>query len=261
MKNLVKLTSIVAVAIFAAAQAHATLLGSDTFTYANGDLQTVSAGAWTNYSGTTALNVTNIAGNGLANPTGANSKDDGLILGTPGASNGVTYASFDVIFNSWPTGLGAYFAHFKDDTTSNFRSRIMVTNDSGSVRIGIANSASTSTNAGVAFWASTLALGTTNKIVIRLDQSSGSDVSTLWINPTLETDLSITAADAVTAGPAQIPITQFALRQSNASQGNNYVDNLLVGTSFADVVVPEPSTVLLVSAGMLGLFMIRRRRA
>lgn len=245
----------VAVMALAATQARATVLVGETFTYSDGALTNVSGNAWVGFSGnTTQLNVSN----GQAVVSGGLTQDVGINLATPGASNGVIYAAFDVNFTSWPTGAGAYFAVFKDNTTSHFRARVMVTNDSGSVRIGIANASSPSSAAGVAFEATTLSLGTTYRVVVRYDQSGTAPVATLWVNPTLESDPSVSASDVVGA-PIFIPITQFALRQSNAQQGIVTVDNLLIATSLA-APIPEPSTIALVGAGMLGLFALRRCR-
>jgi hypothetical protein len=103
-------------------------------------------------------------------------------------------------------------------------------------------------------------LGTTYKVVIKLDSNVGANGSgTLWLNPTQETDPSVTATDKSYIDPWQ----DFALRQASTSQGAGVetVDNLLVGTTFADVVaVPEPSTVVLVGAGLIGMLFLRRRR-
>ena len=57
-----------------------------------------------------------------------------------------------------------------------------------------------------------------------------------------------------------ISIQAFALRQSNATQGQAFVDDLLVFTEFADCI-PEPSSMVLVGAGLLGLLAMRRRRS
>src|SRR5436309_4040631 len=120
MKTLVKLSSVVAVAIFAVVQAHATLLTNDTFTYANGDLNVVSGGIWSNFSGATALNVTNLNGNGLAFVTGVNSKDDQLRFDGSHQSD-ILFVSFDWIPTATAGSVGgAYFSLFKDDSTFNF---------------------------------------------------------------------------------------------------------------------------------------------
>jgi len=121
------------VAIFAAAQARAAVLAGDTFTYADGDLQTVSAGVWSNFSGTTPLNVTNIAGNGWASMVSANSKDDQLIFGGT-HTNDVLYAGFDLMVLTQNAGVGTYFSLFKDSSTGTLLSRVYLTNDGTSVR-------------------------------------------------------------------------------------------------------------------------------
>lgn len=234
MRRLARFVAVMAVMALGATKADAQILLAETFTYPDGALTNVSAGGsitWTAFSGsgTAPLNVTN----GQAITSGRLSQDVGATLPTPGASNGVIAASFDVNIASWPTGAGAYFAMFKDDTTSHFRARVMVTNDSGSVRIGIANAASATAAAGVAFEATTLSFGTTYKIVIRYDQSGAAPVATLWVNPMSPTDPSVSASDVV-GTPRFIPITQFALRQSNSQQGIATVDNLLIEPGFCN---------------------------
>jgi hypothetical protein len=252
MKKLFKITGILAVAILAAAQAHAALLASDTFTYSDGDLTTVSGGTWTIFSGTTALNVTNIAGNGWASIATTRSEDEQLTFGGT-HTNDVLYAGFDLRIDTQvaSTGIG-YFGLFKDSSTGNLFDRVVLTNDGASVRIGIENQ-----NGVPPIFFGLLTLGATNHIVVRYDQT-GTSVATLWVNPTLETDSSVSATDLAPVQHANI--IAFGLRQGANQQGNELVDNLLVGTSFADVV-PEPSTVALVGAGLLGLLTMRRRRS
>ncbi len=263
MKTIVRLGLGVtaAVSLLAWTQARASLLGLDTFSYPDGDIPlTAVPGGWTNYSGTTSLLITNIAGNGWANPMGTRSHDDGLILTSPVASNGIAFAGLDLVVLSWSASQSAYIVHFKDDGTFNFRARLMITNDSGNVRLGIANAASAATNAGIGWWPTTLSIGSTNRVVIEYDQSGVLPVATLWINPISQGSPSVSASDTIPS-PVFVPITQFAILQSNSSQGNALVDNLIVGTTFSDVVViPEPSTVLLVGAGLLGLVTLRRHR-
>jgi hypothetical protein len=241
-------------------KASATQLVNEQFNYSDGDLTVVSGGAWTSFSGSTPLNV--VSGQAVVNQT--NSADDQISLGGTYGTGTVLYASFDVNFSALPAGPSSYFALFKDSTTSDFGARVWVTTNGvttpGDIRIGIANSASQPTNAGVAFIATDLSLGTTYKVVIKLDSNVGANGSgTLWLNPTQETDPSVTATDKSYIDPWQ----DFALRQASTSQGAGVetVDNLLVGTTFADVVaVPEPSTVVLVGAGLIGMLFLRRRR-
>jgi hypothetical protein len=55
---------------------------------------------------------------------------------------------------------------------------------------------------------------------------------------------------------ARIDAIQFEIRGTN----NNWIDELRIGTTYADVV-PEPHTVVLVAAGLAGLTAAGRRRA
>jgi hypothetical protein len=79
----------------------------------------------------------------------------------------------------------------------------------------------------------------------------------LWISPILETDPGITATDTVATTPT---FNRFALRQpSTDTMGDFSIDNLIVTTTFAEVV-PEPvmTLFLLISTGAL---LTRRRRS
>jgi hypothetical protein len=101
-------------------------------------------------------------------------------------------------------------------------------------------------------------LGSTYKVVLRIDNAAGG-AATAWLNPSIESDPSFTPTDTKFIDPWQT----FAFRQttSGGTATTELIDNLMVGTTFGDVVVPEPSTVLLVAMGMLGLFAARRRRS
>jgi hypothetical protein len=250
--NVVKAMVGVGLLAFAAGRANATLLVNEQFNYADGALTNVSGGVWTAFSGalTSPLNVSG----GQAVLTDANAQDCGISLG--GAhSNDVLYGSFDVNFSVAPHGTGTYIAMFKNSATF-YDPRIWATNNAGNVTLGIANAAGAPV-----LLATDIALGTTHKIVFKVDQTGANMVSTLWVDPALESSTSCVATDLVVSGTA---LVQFALRQATASvgAGTETVDNILIGTTFADVVpVPEPSTMMLVGAGLTGMFFIRRRRA
>ena len=84
----------------------------------------------------------------------------------------------------------------------------------------------------------------TNYIVVtRLVLSNG--ISTLWINPTNETDPSVTADDPVTN---LVAAAAYAFRQ-NSSEGIMQVDDLAVGTTFNSVVGVSPIPLFIQLAG------------
>jgi len=210
--------------------ARAALVLDEPFGYADGPLTTVSSGSWSNHSGT-ALQV-EVAG-GKVNLSQSETED--VARGLAGAPyNGPTlYASFVLNFSALPlSGAGTYFAHFKDDGISNFRCRVFATSTgaaSGMFRVGVANASGTAV-----IIPKDLTLGTDYTLVMRYN--SGTGASTVWINPGSEAAASDRAdgTDTVTA----VGITTFALRQSNAGGGMGVLtlDDLKVGTAFADVV-------------------------
>jgi hypothetical protein len=244
---------ILALLAFVSWNASATLLFSDNFnTYADGSLTTVSGGIWANHSGT--LGQVDVQ-SGAVNLTATESEDvNALITGGPYTS-GLLYYSLTVNFSVLPAGAGNYFAHFKDATTG-FRARLFATTvgaTPGFYRLAI-NNGSTPISA---TFGTDLALGSSYQAVVRYDAFAVA--TTLWVDPTLETDPSVTATDGVTG----IGVSAIALRQSRTTgpvdMGTLTADNVLVATSFAEVV-PEPSSIMLVSlGGLLGLFRLRRK--
>jgi endonuclease/exonuclease/phosphatase family metal-dependent hydrolase len=153
----------------------------------------------------------------------------------PATTNGLLYARFTVNFATIPSGAGAYFAHFKDATASGFRAKIFATTNgvpTGFFRIGIANAA----NSGFGTVGANLSLSTDYLLVVRYAPSNAT--STLWLNPTDESDPGLTAVDSATT----LSITSFALRESLSGgdgMGTLFLDDLQVGTSFSDVVPPS----------------------
>ncbi len=210
-------------------RAGATIILQESFTYGYGPLTNVSAGKWVMHSGSAATPGFNVA-SGLAQISASLADDvNAALTNSPYASSsstGALYAAFDVNFSSLPTSGGAYFAHFKDNSTG-FRARIFANltgATAGSFRIGIANNSGTATNI-----LTDLSLNTTYRIVIRHILATG--VSTIWLSPSSELSTGSTGNDA----PGIITVTSFALRQA-AGEGILTVDNLVVGTTFADVV-------------------------
>lgn len=259
MKKLVKFTGILAVAILAAAQAHATLLASDTFSYSDGNLAGNSPGgitgtnAWATFSGSgTDISVSG----GRAVVNSANSPDDGLAFGGT-HTNDILYGSAVIDFTTLPTTTGAYVAMFRQDGSTFYVGKLWAQAfGDGGVKLGV----SASSNLVSATWATSLSLNTDYNIAWKIDQSVSNAVMSLWVNPVDESSTSISSGALFDDHSTfHDNLNSFALRQ-NSGGGVYQIDNLLIGTTFADVV-PEPSTVALVGAGLIGMLAMRRRRS
>ncbi len=250
-----KIILTIAALVMAATVAPASTILNDNFSYADGSLTNVSGGKWSNHSGTVGQ-VDVVTGRLFL--TEAESEDvNALLTGQPyTAAGGATlYSSFTINFSALPSGTGAYFAHFKDPTTG-FRGRVFASTTNAapnSFRLGIGNSSNASATSGQL--AGDLSLNTTYTVVTRYNLGTG--LSTIWLNPLSESSPSATASDA----PGPIDITAYAFRQSLATgngMGSLFVDDLKIGTSFADVApIPEPAIYGLLGLGMAA-FLARR---
>jgi endonuclease/exonuclease/phosphatase family metal-dependent hydrolase len=229
-----KIAFCIATFLLSATLAGAALLLNDTFSYPDGPLVTAAGSPWTTYSGTTGQ-VKVISGRIFLSK--ANTEDvQATLAGQPyaPASNAILYVSFKVNYTNLPSSAGSYFAEFKDGGTG-FRARIFAQTAgaaSGAFRIGIANAG----NSPSAVFNADLQTNTDYTIVSRLDVSNV--VSTLWLNPTAETNASVTVTDSASAAT----ITSFGFREDGSSGtiGIFFVDDLRVGTTFSDVVTNAP---------------------
>ena len=226
-----KVAFCIATFLLSATLSGAALLLNDSFSYPDGPLVTVSGGVWVHHSGSVSGQVAVVSGRVLLNE--ANAEDvNALLAGQPYPSSGTTnvfYASFTVKFTSLPGGGGTYFAHFKNSSTT-FRARIWALTSGAALdrfRLGIS---STDASAVGATNTMDLHLNTDYTVVTRLVNSNSVTVSTLWINPTAESDSSISITESMSA----FTVVSYALRE-NTGEGALNLDNLRVGTSFADV--------------------------
>jgi endonuclease/exonuclease/phosphatase family metal-dependent hydrolase len=208
----------------------AALLLNDSFSYPDGPLVTVSGGVWAHHSGSAGEVMVS---SGRVFLSEANTEDvNASLAGQPYPASGTTnvfYASFTVKFTSLPSSGGTYFAHFKNSSTT-YRARIWALTSGAALdrfRLGIssANSSAASATSTV-----DLRLNTDYIVVTRLVNSNAVTVSQLWINPTAESDSSI----SITENASAFTVVSYALRE-NTGEGALNIDNLRVGTSFADV--------------------------
>jgi hypothetical protein len=223
----------IAVCAFGFGSANAAEIMHDNFNYADGSL--VPNGGWANHSGTPGDLL--VASGKVVVEHGLPSEDANVAF-TAVAGNIYYGIDFSVTAAGPITGTDhEYFAHFKDDTTFNFAARldVVVPSGGGDYSVGIASDESTAD----ATWATDLTFGVTYRAVVRYDQDA--NIAELWIDAALETDTSILGEDR--ADPGDV-VSSFALRQSDSDLNETVlVDNLCVGTTFADVVAPCTDTV------------------
>ncbi len=226
-------------------QAAAGIIAFDNFDYTDGSL--VPNGGWETHSGNAGDLV--ISGGQATVQHGAPSEDAHLSFAS---LVGDIFYGLDFTVNAASAIIGSdneYFAHFKD-AGSNFAARLDVVSapGGGDYSLGLATDSSVADST----WAMDLFFGATYRAIVKYDQIVNQAL--LWIDATVSTDIFI-AGDHI-AGPAG-QISQFALRQSDSNLNESIrVDNLVIGTSFNDVVspysttVPAPSTLLLLLVGL-----------
>ncbi len=239
--------------IFSATQVSAAIIASDNFDYPDGSL--VPNGGWANHSGTAG--DLQIVGGQAVIQHGTPSEDANLAF--TGVAGDI-YFGLDFTVNASGQISGTdneYFAHFKDDGFG-FAARldIVAGNSGGDFSVGIASNDSTAD----AVWGTDLDFGVTYRAVVKYDQVT--NIAQLWINALFSTDISITGDDQSDPGNT---ITQFALRQSDSDLNETItVDNLIIGTTFEDVVVaapvPVPAAIWLFASAM-GLLGWKGRKA
>jgi hypothetical protein len=267
MNTIFRHSLLATLALAGATATHAQLL-TDSFSYSNGDITTVSSGNWVAYSaGTTKLNVSNGAAIINQSDTTGNKEDVSRAIGTTFSTtaNTVAYVGFDATWSALPSNSnGSYFAVFSASplNTSTFFGRIGADLDgaaSGKFRITVANANWSTGN--TAEFQQDLSLNTTYHVVVRYDLVAKQ--TTLWVNPASSASTSVTATDTVAN---QVDITAFNLRQGVSSTtgapGVIAIDNLAIGTDFNGVnPVPEPGAYAALFAGGLATFALLRRRA
>lgn len=211
----------------------AKILFRESFDYERGALVEVSAGTWTRHSGNTN-EVGAIEGQGILKQ--AYSEDVSAEIGeAPFASDSgrVLYLHFRFTFTALPRTAGSYFIHFKGGNT--FRGRVFLSpipETEDRFQIGVANG----DNAPSALFPTSLSIDTPYTAVLRYAVSEAR--STLWLDPSTESDASVTASDAASV----IGISDLALREATG-MGSVSVDDIRViaqQTPVAFTTTPNP---------------------
>ena len=249
MKKSLLSIAIVTVLVASSGAVFGQVLTSDNFNYVGA----LTDNGWTAHSGVGNKVVMADGAIATLEQSGGSGEDVNRSFAPQGAADR-TYAGFDLRVDtadlSELDGSGLYLAHFKNDAF-NFRGRTGVVQPPAGRGWGLAINGDSSNLGAGATWPSDLRFDTWYRVVISWDAGTGE--AELWLNPTIETDPSITH----TGGNSGDLIEAFALRQSNDYTGFQGIDNVFVGHTFGDVVVPEPASLMLL--GLAGLALLRRR--
>jgi hypothetical protein len=208
---------------------------ADSFFYDDGSVVTNSFFTWNTHSaGVGQTGQTQVAQAKLL-LSGSQSEDiHAFLTNSPyvPADGWILYARFTVNFSARPSSAaGDYFAHFRN-TGISFGGRVFAATSgaaAGRFRLGIANNAGSPS----AVLPVDLDTNVTYTVITRYNVATGQ--STLWVNPSAESDSGATATDA--AFP--FDVWTYAFRQSGGI-GSMAIDDLAIGTSFSDVAAGLP---------------------
>lgn len=246
--------------LLATANLHATTLFSDSFTYPNGNLG--GQGGWITNNGTTfPIQVT--GGKALLTPTGLDmnaplSSPLSLVAGTS------FYIGATLNFSAAQAG-GDYFLNWSTATGSSILiSRLHARSSGGGFQLGYLE---TSGSGGSLNYGSTvLNFNQDYRVVVAYNVVAGTvnDTANVYVDPidyAVESNNTAYLTDIWTSTTAEsVTVGSINLRQgATANAPTLSVDNLVVATTFGEMVVPEPSSAALVALGVMALGVIRRR--
>lgn len=252
-----------AICLSTAGPASAVVLASDNFNYPEGTFVTDAwnggtgwNGAWRDSSGTATYDPA-IGADGRLHTESASTGDrhKGAIRTLSNsydvASNGPLWGSVSMsVTNVGETGQYAWLS-FVNGTTEQYRfGRYENSNTNWGLQIG---------NAAVNFVGgttpgSTVVIGEAVRLLFQMEFVDGNTIYNLWVNPAGSTEGDLGTPDA-TITSAGSPVFDGIRLQSRASAT---FDDVILGTTFADVI-PEPSSMMLGVLGS-GLLLIRKRR-
>jgi hypothetical protein len=213
------------------ATTNAQLIYADSFNYPDGQIDNTPGSPWVmNYTPSNQMSV--ISGRAFLSATNQESVRYNF---TNSYNDGALYARMVVNASTLPSGIGNFFACFRQSSTDSLWARIWMIPSSGalgSYRFAV------SVGGGTAMVAIDRDLypGTNYTLVVRYAVSN--NYSTLWLNPTDESDTNNIAQDLRFFGV--VPMQHFALVEAfpgNPGEiGNLTVDDVRIGRSFMEVL-------------------------
>lgn len=233
---------------------------------------TISSGASLTYAGLPSLGGLGVLSTGIP----SSNRDRGIAIATDLASLanwsdlGSLYVSYLLRIDEGPTGNPRLLSAYRDSTGGGGgftpSGGLFVGTD---LKLGVAKVA----NNDIAWTPDSLTSGQVYLVVWRYRYVDGADNDelALWVNPPAGSfgapESSVPAPTVVTTtGTDDVGINSFHFTVRSTGQpqyngGGTYaLDELRVGTTWASVVVPEPSAAALLGLGLLGLWQLRRFR-
>jgi hypothetical protein len=217
---------------------------------------------WTAYA--TGLGYTDTEGKTLATQLGSGEANNPL-LSPPatkwlvfnrafsGQSSGTLYFSQLINFYYNEGGKGPDYVSVQN---SERKSAVMFSPAWGNSTQRLIVRDTTTAETSVALTGNSPSAGTTYFVVGRIDFNANgtSEVVKLYINPTLSAEPGTYTATVNNRDLGTISLWEGFFRGGNLTN-TVYIDEIRVGTTWADVapVVPEPSTIVLLASGLVGL--------
>jgi len=250
------------VALLAGAAQAEVLIGDNFDAYTTGNL--VGQGSWGSHSGTGSNPVQVLDGavapdKEISLTQASGSREDVYReLGRTMGAGDKWYAGYTVTVTG-PVSASDYFASFYElrSGSNYFPSKVGVTTATGADFTFYIHQGSGSTQAPYTVnWPTGFAFGESHRLVVSYEYDTG--IGELWIDPSLSLgqDGSVKILTQNQAGSSLIKAHRYAFRQGSNQAGTQVVDDVIVATTWAEVV-PEPATAALLA---LAAFSLARRR-
>ncbi len=268
MKNTLSITFATgAIALASLGTASAALTAKDAFDYTTGGLSGKGAagGGWGGAWGNASANGTKDVVSGSLTSSVA-SGETGNKASMVGASGG-SAAIYRTLSSSITTGTYYVGFTFQTNTTSARTAGLSLFDGTATekVLVGISNNEGTrklliSNGTFTDATAITAANGTTNQMVLRVDMSTtGNETLNLFVDQATEGTANATLTSINFGASGFNTFRLFAGGASTDPLQSAFFDEVRIGTTYADALVPEPSSAMLIgSFGALAL--LRRRR-